>query len=1399
MRASVRTIVVILAVALGVPLLEAGPAGALPVAPTLTAPASGTTGAENPTMMWNEDLAADYYKIQLSTDPGFASTIVSTNTYNTNYVHDEELPTGTIYWRVQSHDSSGFGPFSSVRTYNKTDRDVPIPLDPPNNATLIYPSDPIVVTWQTVPGAKSYNVQFDNEPTFTSPLLGNSNSDNDGATVSPDLAMDTPVYWRVRALLPDGQATQYSATRQFTVSWPEVPQLVSPPNTFSPTIDDVILDWEPLSGAQTYNLQISPNIDFTNNTLNVNNLEATTYSPEAALKNGSYYWRVRAEHVWGGFGGWSQVYGFTREWPPNSAPVQLIAPADGDFDVPEPNFSWEPQHRASHYTIEWSLNETFSSIVKTCTTDHTNITPYSGCTFNPIPGVQYYWHVRSEDSPGNVHGVWSDTWSFIYNHRATAPVSPADGATTSVPVLEWTSVPDIGHYEVTVKKVSNGATVDSNDVYNTKWVPDSTTLSDSPVYWYVQTIDDDGNLGPVPPPSEWRTLNIAAPLNTYPTPEPTSASGVAGATPPLLTWQPVTGATKYEVWMRPQGSPTWIREGSNLKYPAYAHPDGDLANGTYEWYVEAFNGNAPLGSGTPSLFVITPMSETHLVSPTHCPPLSPCNTIFDTPTLDWDPVPTAEYYVVTIATDVNFTNVIKTYSTRFTQLRPKESLVDAQAGQALYWYAKPCYSNHCGFNPSTFAGNPNSPVFAFRKQSAAIEALTPAANATDADEITFTWRDFLDTNLDLDPVQTQEAERYRIQVSGVPDFSSNVHTSDYSDETTYTAPFELYPDGPLYWRVQSRDNTGNLLTWSPTRQVNKVTPAPTLLTPAAGASIAGSLPEFTWTLEPFARSYDIEIYENVDQPLASGNIVYSDNVPTPGAYPEEGLPPGTYGWRVRKRDTSGNLLQWSAANNSQLRLFTIPPDTAELTSPADGAGVQNNDVLLTWLPATHAAQYRVQVSTSSAFAGTLVNEVVTPTAYAPTVKIPDGHYYWRVLSLDGAGNTIGTSETWTFETPVTSPDLRYTSIAPVRIQDSRPLGPQVGPYGTRWGAGTDREIQVSNVFGIPADADAVTLNVTVTNTTAPSFLTIYPNGDTRPLASNLNWSAGGTIANAVTVKVGTGGKIRVYNPTGQVDVIIDAVGYYRTAGGAGFTSLAPVRIQDSRPSGPKVGPYSTPWTPGTDRTIHVAGEGGVPADAEAVVVNTTVTNTTQSSFLTVYPNGSTKPLASSINWFPGQTIANAVTVKVGTGGNIRAYSPTGNVDVIMDVVGYFKTGTGYDFHAMSPVRIQDSRPSGPKVGPYSTPWSNGTDRTITVAGTSGIPAYAQAVMLNATVTNTTEASFLTVYPAGTTRPLASSLNWAQGWTIPNAITAKVGSSQQIRAYNPTGKVDVIMDANGWYG
>ncbi len=378
-------------------------------------------------------------------------------------------------------------------------------------------------------------------------------------------------------------------------------------------------------------------------------------------------------------------------------------------------------------------------------------------------------------------------------------------------------------------------------------------------------------------------------------------------------------------------------------------------------------------------------------------------------------------------------------------------------------------------------------------------------------------------------------------------------------------------------------------------------------------------------------------------------------------------------------------------------------------------------------------------------------------------------------------------------------DTTYHPIAPVRVQDSRPES-HLGNYVSPWGPGTTRTVQVAGVSGIPADARAVAMNVTVTSTTAASFLTIWPTGRPLPLSSNLNWTAGRTIANAVTTSVGQGGTLSIFNPAGSVDVIIDVVGYYTDAAsaqGEGLVPLAPVRIQDSRASD-QFGPYSTPWTAGTTRLVQAAGANGIPADADAVVLNATVTNATAPSFLTIYPAGATQPNASSLNWTTGQTLANAVTAKIGVGGQIAVFNPSGSVDVILDVVGYFTTGTGSHFHPLDPVRIQDSRGSE-RVGPYGTPWGPGTTRAVTASPAAGVPAGATAVLLNVTVTGPTAPSFLTIWPAGQPRPNASSLNWVAGQTLANAVNAMVGVGGQISIFNPSGTVEVIADSNGWYG
>ena len=385
---------------------------------------------------------------------------------------------------------------------------------------------------------------------------------------------------------------------------------------------------------------------------------------------------------------------------------------------------------------------------------------------------------------------------------------------------------------------------------------------------------------------------------------------------------------------------------------------------------------------------------------------------------------------------------------------------------------------------------------------------------------------------------------------------------------------------------------------------------------------------------------------------------------------------------------------------------------------------------------------------------------------------------------------------------ITPIPLRFHPIEPARIVDSRPPG--IGGYSTPWGPGQTRDVQVTGVGGVPANAEAVILNVTVTDTTAPSFLSIWPAGQPQSQISSVNWVASQTIANSVTTKVALGapnaGKLSVFNASGTADVIVDVAGYYVADHTAdGFTPVAPTRIEDSRPPG--IGGYSTPWGPGETREISVPG---LPADATSAVVNVTVTDTTAASHLTIWPFGSAQPVASTLNWVAGQTIANAATVKLGTDHKLSVTNSSGTADVIVDLVGYYRAEGGQMFYAVPPTRVQDSRPTGPQVGTYSTPWTAELVRNVPLAspnptGTALVPSWAGNVVANVTVTNTTAASFLTIYPTGQPQPapLVSTLNWVPGQTIANATTAGLGTLQS-SIYNSAGQTDVIVDVAGWF-
>jgi hypothetical protein len=245
------------------------------------------------------------------------------------------------------------------------------------------------------------------------------------------------------------------------------------------------------------------------------------------------------------------------------------------------------------------------------------------------------------------------------------------------------------------------------------------------------------------------------------------------------------------------------------------------------------------------------------------------------------------------------------------------------------------------------------------------------------------------------------------------------------------------------------------------------------------------------------------------------------------------------------------------------------------------------------------------------------------------------------------------------------------SVYPQRIVDTRPKSGH--PYaGQALGPGQSLTVQVAGVGGIPSSgALAVVMNLTETDATQPSFLTVYPAGSAQPEASNINFLAGQTSANQVVMELGTGGQVTIYNHSGTVDVILDVAGWYG-ATGSPLQTVVPARAVDTRPGSGL--PYEG-QTLGPDQqlTVDLAGLAGVPASgATAVAINVTVTNTTAAGALMVGPGGQPLPDTSEVNWSKGQTVENLVILASGTDTSITFYNRSlGSADLVVDVYGWY--------------------------------------------------------------------------------------------------------------------------------
>lgn len=338
-----------------------------------------------------------------------------------------------------------------------------------------------------------------------------------------------------------------------------------------------------------------------------------------------------------------------------------------------------------------------------------------------------------------------------------------------------------------------------------------------------------------------------------------------------------------------------------------------------------------------------------------------------------------------------------------------------------------------------------------------------------------------------------------------------------------------------------------------------------------------------------------------------------------------------------------------------------------------------------------------------------------------------------------------------------------------------------GAPKARLRAGGSLSLKVAGLAGVPtAGVEAVVLNVTAVSPTRNGFLTLWPNGDRRPTASDVNYTSGQNVAKEVVAKVGRDGRVNLYSMA-ETDVVVDVSGWW--AKGSQYRGLSPQRLVDTRTGH---GAPAHQVRGGTSLDVQVKGRGGVPHNAVAAVVNVTAVSPERAGFVSAFAAGSPRPKTSTVNFPAGRTTPGLAVVPLGRNGKVSLFT-LNNVHLVVDVSGYLTAGG--QFVSINPKRALDTRNTGTKPGARSTV-------TVPVAGHAGIPRNVDTVTVNLTVANSDAPGFVTAYPSRTNRPLASVINFRRNDLVSNSVTVKVGTDGKVALYTMTG-THLIADITGY--
>ena len=320
-------------------------------------------------------------------------------------------------------------------------------------------------------------------------------------------------------------------------------------------------------------------------------------------------------------------------------------------------------------------------------------------------------------------------------------------------------------------------------------------------------------------------------------------------------------------------------------------------------------------------------------------------------------------------------------------------------------------------------------------------------------------------------------------------------------------------------------------------------------------------------------------------------------------------------------------------------------------------------------------------------------------------------------------------------------------------------------------AGEQRRIELG--AWIPAGSTAAAVNVTVTQTTGPGFVTAWDCERPRPETSIVNFGTGATAASAAIVPT-SGAAICLYVLT-TTHVVIDVTGAF-APDGLRYRPAAPDRLLDSRS---ELG--SVPA-----EAVQVVQ---LPHGARAAVLNLTAVDGYTPGYITVWPCGTPRPTTSNLNLdVSGGARANLAIVAAGTDGTVCLFNSS-PAETIVDLFGTFDEDADLVFKAVDPTRLLDTRAG---VGGWRGRLAPGREVTVDVDAPAG-----SVIIGTITAVSPARAGYVAVWNGEGDAPGTSNLNYATGQTIPNLVVAELGDSCSFAAIGGAGAdVDVVFDVTG---